>query len=242
MKKCPHCKKNVPSNEIFFPEYYNTLLNLNKYREDKNKKIFFNLIIKNIEKNNNIELCECFENIDEITKLYNIYVDKHREQKDNKEINEITDNYKINIIKNKLDETEFILFLKSEKKYFTCNLKNSKFIDYNELKSIIKNSHELKTELKKQDIFVIYNFKPEDTKKEFYYYDEIIIEILKYRTSNNLTTYIFFNEIKKTDTFEKLILKINDEDVKNYYLDIFSKLELSELDKSKKKNKQYEIK
>jgi hypothetical protein len=242
MKKCSICKKSVPTTANYFPEYYNTLLNIDKFREDKNKTRFFNLIIKNLETNNKVELCECFENLEEITKLFNIYLDKNKNIKEQKDLNELIDNYKFNIVKNKLEETDFILFLKSEKKYFTCNLKNSKFIDYNELKSVLKSQNETKNVLKKQDVFLIYNFKPENTKQEFYYYDEVIIEILKYRLINNLTTYIFYNEIKRTDTFDKLITNINDEDIRKFYTNNFIIDDETSLNKSKKTNKPFEIK
>ena len=188
-----------------------------------------------------IELCSCFQNLKMKKEYLDKYIKKQNKAESNLKPNCFDDNNLINIVRNKIEEN-LKFFLKSEKRFLLTNFIDNILIDYNELKNEIKilnenrNSEKIK-DFKTISILIIYNFRPgeNDTKKEFFYYDNVVKDIIKYRKENNKTTYLIYNPIKRTDTFERFCLEINDENTRKFYLKVLNEKEEFSLEKNNRK-------
>lgn len=245
MKKCTTCKKFIPVNEESISEYFllNKKLNYLLENIEKNKKFynFYKSIFKNLEMKMDTELCLCSHNMAIKKEYLDKYLKKQIKIENNSKEYCFENNNSINIVKNKI-ANDLKDFLKHEKRILLTNFINNNIIKYNELKNEIKIFHENKNSEKIKDfktinLLVIYDFRPgeNDTKKEFFYYDNVIKDIIKYRSENDKTTYIIYTPKNRTDNFEKIIYEINDENTRKFYLDLFKISEEQNLEKNKRK-------
>ena len=103
---------------------------------------------------------------------------------------------------------------------------DSIFLDYHELRMKLQQKNfNFINDIKEIDFLYIYGFGFIDYNKDFYYLDEQIIDILKYREKNGKTTYIEYVSSFKNNYFN-IIKQINNQLILEFYkgLTKFNKL------------------
>jgi len=221
---CKKCNKLIPENDFIFQEYLALNERINKIKANEIKYNFFLNMAKHMEEKFGQKLCFCIDNLKEKQKLLekNIKLMEKLEEQKNMLI-KFELNKKVNITASKLELKPLYEFLKEQANYMLYNTRYNPYyiIEYNELKDKIKQLNELKEtfkleEYKQAEILIIYGFE-HIIQTENYYYDELIKNIIETRYLKELTTYIIYDNIKPTNTFNKIINNINNNELQNFY-------------------------
>lgn len=221
---CKKCEGLIPVNDFIFQEYLALNERIFKVQNNNIKYHFFLNMANHMEEKFGQKLCFCLDNLKEKQKLLekNIKLMKKLEEQKNKLI-QFELNKKINITASKLELKPLYNFLKEQVNYMVYNSRyNPNYvIEYNELKTKIKELNELKEtfkleEYKQAELLIIYGFE-DIVQSESYYYDELIKNIIETRYLKELTTYIIYNNVKPTNTFTKIINNINNNTLQNFY-------------------------
>lgn len=219
---CKKCNKIIPKEKKFFEEYLILNKNLNNSFETKNTKeiILYKRIFKNFEFKHGIELCKCKiseEQEEEFLKNYNMNTLTENNYK-----NFLILNKNFNIVRNRTIGNKIIEFLKEEKIFHLMKKIDSFMIEYDEFKILLNNIYKNNfltqlSEIKNNKILIIYNCNLiSETSKEDNI-DNKIINIIKYRIANNLTTYFIYNGLRKNSMFSTILNNIKEANIKKFY-------------------------
>lgn len=231
--KCPLCNKEIPNNTVYYREYFQIIVNLEKSENNEKSFFMYKKILKNMENNISIKLCACIKNIDLKRNL--LKKDTLKEQIIESTTKEtlLKHNGKFNIIKSKLPLDSINDFLSEEKYVGFLNHLESSAMEYDNLKlylnDIIKNNklNEYKN-IKNIDILNIFNVNTiTEINSKYEDIDNNIINLIKYRIEKKLTTNFIFKAITSQTKFSTIIGKMPESNIKKFYSSFNENFELS---------------